>query len=61
MLDWMGLNFYHYDDLQPKMRAVIINEHVLPTGILRCFTESRNKNKSAEKGGWPKTQTSETF
>ena len=23
----MGLNFYHYDGLQPKMRAGIINEH----------------------------------
>ena len=27
MLEWMGLNFYHYDGLQPKMRAGIINEH----------------------------------
>ena len=23
----MGLNFYYYDGLQPKMRAAIINEH----------------------------------
>ena len=23
----MGLNFYHYDGLQPKMRAGIVNEH----------------------------------
>ena len=23
----MGLNFYYYDGLQPKMRAGIINEH----------------------------------
>ena len=27
MLEWMGLNFYHYDGLQPKMSAGIINEH----------------------------------
>ena len=27
MLEWMGLNFYYYDGLQPKMRAGIINEH----------------------------------
>ena len=27
MLEWMGLNFYHYDGLQPKIRAGIINEH----------------------------------
>jgi hypothetical protein len=23
----MGLNFYHYDGLQPEMSAGIINEH----------------------------------
>ena len=23
----MGLNFYHYDGLQPEIRAGIINEH----------------------------------
>ena len=27
VLEWMGLNFYYYDGLQPKMRAAIINEH----------------------------------
>ena len=27
VLEWMGLNFYHYDGLQPKMSAEIINEH----------------------------------
>ena len=27
MLEWMGLNFYDYDSLQPKMSAGIINEH----------------------------------
>ena len=27
MLEWVGLNFYYYDGLQPKMRAGIINEH----------------------------------
>ena len=27
VLEWMGLNFYYYDGLQPKMRAGIINEH----------------------------------
>ena len=27
MLEWMGLNFYYYDGLQPKIRAGIINEH----------------------------------
>ena len=27
MLEWMGLNFYYYDGLQPKMREGIINEH----------------------------------
>ena len=27
MLEWMGLIFYYYDGLQPKMRAGIINEH----------------------------------
>ena len=27
MLEWMGLNFYYYDGLQPEMRAGIINEH----------------------------------
>ena len=29
MLEWMGLNFYDYDSLQPKMSAGIINEHEL--------------------------------
>ena len=27
VLEWMGLNFYYYDGLQPKIRAGIINEH----------------------------------
>ena len=27
MLEWMGLNFYYYDGLQPEMSAGIINEH----------------------------------
>ena len=27
VLEWMGLNFYYYDGLQPKMSAGIINEH----------------------------------
>ena len=27
MLEWIGLNFYYNDGLQPKMRAKIINEH----------------------------------
>ena len=27
MLEWMGLNFYYHDGLQPKIRAGIINEH----------------------------------
>ena len=27
VLEWMGLNFYYYDGLQPEMRAGIINEH----------------------------------
>ena len=27
VLEWMGLNFYYNDGLQPKMRAGIINEH----------------------------------
>ena len=27
VLELMGLNFYHYDGLQPEMRAGIINEH----------------------------------
>ena len=26
-LEWMGLYFQYYDDLQPKIRAGIINEH----------------------------------
>ena len=27
VLEWMGLNFYYYDGLQPEMSAGIINEH----------------------------------
>ena len=27
VLEWMGLNFYYYDGLQPKISAGIINEH----------------------------------
>ena len=27
VLEWMGLNLYHYDGLQPKMSTRIINEH----------------------------------
>ena len=27
VLEWMGLNFYYYDGLQPKMSLGIINEH----------------------------------
>ena len=27
VLEWMGLDFYYYDGLQPEMRAGIINEH----------------------------------
>ena len=27
VLEWMGINFYYYDGLQPKMRTGIINEH----------------------------------
>ena len=27
VLEWMGLNFYYYDGLQPKMSTGIINEH----------------------------------
>ena len=27
VLEWMGLNFYYYDGLQPKMSPGIINEH----------------------------------
>ena len=27
VLELMGLNFYYYDGLQPKLRAGIINEH----------------------------------
>ena len=27
MLEWMGLNFYYNDGLQPKIREGIINEH----------------------------------
>ena len=29
----MGLNFYYYDGLQPKMRAAIINEHECTSNI----------------------------
>ena len=32
----MGLNFYYYDGLQPKMRAAIINEH-------ECIYETETK------------------
>jgi len=31
VLEWMGLNFYYYDGLQPKMRAAIINERECTT------------------------------
>ena len=27
VLEWMGLNFYYYDGLQPEMSVGIINEH----------------------------------
>ena len=27
VLEWMGLDFYYYDGLQPEMRAGIVNEH----------------------------------
>ena len=27
MLEWMGLNFYHYDGLQPKISLGTIKEH----------------------------------
>ena len=30
VLEWMGLNFYHYDGLQPEMSPGIINEHEWP-------------------------------
>ena len=40
MLEWMGLNFYYYDGLQPKIRAGIINEH-------ECMLE-RKKSLNSE-------------
>ena len=27
MLEWLGLNSYHYDGLQPKMSAGMIEKH----------------------------------
>ena len=41
MLEWMGLNFYYYDGLQPKIRAGIINEH-------ECTRELPEINKNCE-------------
>ena len=34
VLEWMGLNFYHYDGLQPKMSAGMIKEHVFNWSFL---------------------------
>ena len=39
MLEWMGLNFYYYDGLQPKIRAGIINEH-------ECRLEKMSYNRT---------------
>ena len=42
VLEWMGLNFYFYDGLQPKMRARIINEHEctsLTRHLLPCLEQ----------------------
>ena len=33
MLEWLGLNFYDFDGLQPEMRVGIINEHECTTKI----------------------------
>ena len=40
VLEWMGLNFYYYDGLQPKMRAGIINKHECTLSIcwLKTFS-----------------------
>ena len=41
MLEWMGLNIYYYDGLQPKMSAGIINEHEC---IIRSSSYSQKDN-----------------
>ena len=41
----MGLNFYHYDGLQPEMSAGIINEHECTTKIVNAMYVSMNCNK----------------
>ena len=47
MLEWMGLNFYYYDGLQPKIRAGIINEHECSTRLVAQM--KRRKCKSVRK------------
>ena len=37
----LGLNFYHYDGLQPEMRAGIINEH-------ECISSSSDATPNPE-------------
>ena len=45
MLEWMGLNFYYFDGLQPEMRAGIINEHECS---LISFHYAKKKGKATK-------------
>ena len=40
-LEWMGLNFYYYDGLQPKISAGMIKEHECISEILSYIFKSR--------------------
>ena len=44
MLEWMGLNFYYYDGLQPKIRAGIINEHECIRCLLTTIADTNPAN-----------------
>ena len=46
VLEWMGLNFYYYDGLQPKMRAAIINEHECSWWLVDAKIAASDKNLS---------------
>ena len=56
VLDLMGLNFYNYDSLQPKMRAAIINEH-------ECILENRTVTQEEHRNFklYPNSKTKITF
>ena len=41
VLEWMGLNFYYYDGLQPEMRVGIINEHEFIVAVTNILCQTK--------------------